>query len=657
VKNIYFVLIIAFLFSLFISGCGGKDKSDLPTDKLVQIAIWEDRREANTQLYDYLSDPDPKVCARAIYTLGLIAPEGISAYIGDLLSDNNAQIRLEAAFIAGLLGDSLSAKKLIPLTSDPELEVRHQAIISLGKVGGQPAITVLNDLIVDTLPKIRAWAAEGLWRAKAEGSIELLNNLTTDSVIAVEWAAVYALRQMADSSSIDKLRFRIRDTIPEIRMEAIRALQILADSGSLIGLSNALAHDKDWRVKANLLSAIRTVGTKKVIRALMNMLNEDEHPLVIELAMSTIAHFKLKTVSPRIRPFLESKNRIVKGATINALAELEGDNLLNTIKDEVPSYDWYIKGKVAQAMTYLKSTQAANMAETLLSDSDPRVRSAALGSLMEIDSVEVIAAVKTALNDPDWGVVATAVDVVSEKKMIQYLDKVTDIYKKSDDNDDLRFGIIYSMEGWIEDSLISEPKVTELLEIALKDNDRTVRNRAIEILKVTGVDRSEMLGLFETNISSGTYGDYYGKYDINPIAEINTEKGQIRIELLYDKAPKTVVNFITLAESGYYDSTIFHRVVPNFVIQGGDPLGNGMGGPGYTIRCEYNRHEYDRGTVGMAHAGKDTGGSQFFICHSAQPHLNGRYTAFGQVVYGMRIVDRILIGDMIENVEIVYPKK
>jgi cyclophilin family peptidyl-prolyl cis-trans isomerase len=97
-------------------------------------------------------------------------------------------------------------------------------------------------------------------------------------------------------------------------------------------------------------------------------------------------------------------------------------------------------------------------------------------------------------------------------------------------------------------------------------------------------------------------------------------------------------------------------VVPSFVIQDGDPTGTGMGGPGYTIRSEFNRKNYERGTVGMAHAGKDTGGSQFFICHSAQPHLNGRYTAFGQVISGMHLGDNLVVGDSLNSVEIIYPE-
>ena len=124
------------------------------------------------------------------------------------------------------------------------------------------------------------------------------------------------------------------------------------------------------------------------------------------------------------------------------------------------------------------------------------------------------------------------------------------------------------------------------------------------------------------------------------------------MELSVLDAPLTVDNFITLARKGYFNGLAIHRVVPDFVVQDGDPRGDGEGGPGYTIRDEINQLPYLRGTVGMALAGRDTGGSQFFITHSPQPHLDSRYTVFGHVVSGMEVVDRIAVGDIVRTVRI-----
>ena len=129
--------------------------------------------------------------------------------------------------------------------------------------------------------------------------------------------------------------------------------------------------------------------------------------------------------------------------------------------------------------------------------------------------------------------------------------------------------------------------------------------------------------------------------------------GEIRIEFLPEDAPKTVENFVTLAKKGFYNGLNFHRVVPDFVVQGGCPKGNGTGGPGYTIKAEFNKQKHVRGTVAMARSQHpDSAGSQFYICYGNTPHLDGQYTVFGKVVSGMELVDRIKQGDKMTSVTI-----
>jgi cyclophilin family peptidyl-prolyl cis-trans isomerase len=133
-------------------------------------------------------------------------------------------------------------------------------------------------------------------------------------------------------------------------------------------------------------------------------------------------------------------------------------------------------------------------------------------------------------------------------------------------------------------------------------------------------------------------------------ADIQTTRGAIVVRLRPDIAPSTVASFVALAKDGYYDETEIHRVVPNFVVQAGDPTGTGLGDPGYSLRCEVSPLPFERGAVGMALSGKDTGGSQFFVTISFQPHLDGNYTLFGEVVEGMDVVDLIEEGDAILSV-------
>ncbi len=139
-------------------------------------------------------------------------------------------------------------------------------------------------------------------------------------------------------------------------------------------------------------------------------------------------------------------------------------------------------------------------------------------------------------------------------------------------------------------------------------------------------------------------------------ATIKTAKGDMTVEFFDTDAPLTVANFCKLAKSGFYDGLTFHRVLPNFVIQGGCPKGTGTGGPGWTIKCETSggNQRHDRGVLSMAHAGTDTGGSQFFVCHSREgtAHLDRKHTCFGKVTKGVEVVDKIKAGDKIVSIEV-----
>ena len=140
-------------------------------------------------------------------------------------------------------------------------------------------------------------------------------------------------------------------------------------------------------------------------------------------------------------------------------------------------------------------------------------------------------------------------------------------------------------------------------------------------------------------------------------AIIHTEKGDMKVEFYHDDAPKTVENFISLIEKGFYNGLTFHRVLPDFVIQGGCPDGTGAGGPGYSIDCELagGNQFHDKGVLSMAHAGRNTGGSQFFICHSRNntSHLDRNHTCFGKVIEGLEVIEAVAGGDKINSIEIV----
>jgi cyclophilin family peptidyl-prolyl cis-trans isomerase len=198
----------------------------------------------------------------------------------------------------------------------------------------------------------------------------------------------------------------------------------------------------------------------------------------------------------------------------------------------------------------------------------------------------------------------------------------------------------------------TEPAIAAI-KTALKDRDQLVRRHAVSLLRqLDAGDFSEAIGTVQTGRTAAFYQRVVSASQQKLFATITTAKGVIKLELYPQDAPLTVNNFVTLARRGYFNGLAFHRVVPNFVIQGGDPRGTGDGGPGYAIRCEINMRPYGRGALGMALSGKDTGGSQWFITHAPQPHLDGGYTVFGQVVAGMNVVDRIARDDVMQRVVI-----
>ena len=194
--------------------------------------------------------------------------------------------------------------------------------------------------------------------------------------------------------------------------------------------------------------------------------------------------------------------------------------------------------------------------------------------------------------------------------------------------------------------------IVEVIESLATGADFLVRRAAVAELEALGSPRID-IGAVETNKEPDAYRLVVQRTREARRVILETDRGEVSLRLDCPRAPLTCLNFLQLAGQGFYDGLVFHRVVPDFVVQAGDPRADGWGGPGYTIRDEINRLRYDRGVVGMALSGPDTGGSQFFVTLSPQPHLDGGYTAFGVVETGMDVLDRIVQGDRIVRVTVV----
>jgi cyclophilin family peptidyl-prolyl cis-trans isomerase len=201
--------------------------------------------------------------------------------------------------------------------------------------------------------------------------------------------------------------------------------------------------------------------------------------------------------------------------------------------------------------------------------------------------------------------------------------------------------------------VIRDQRFVPTLEKALTDPDKTVAVVAAEALRlITGKDYSARVPKSTKALHTDYDWPLLESVTASTKVVLVTSKGTITLQLLKEEAPFTVISFVKLARKRFYDGLQFHRVVPNFVMQGGDPRGDGWGGPGYAIRTEISFAQFDRGAVGVASAGKDTEGCQFFITHVPTPHLDGRYTVFARVIEGQEIVDRIQIGDTIRKVTV-----
>jgi cyclophilin family peptidyl-prolyl cis-trans isomerase len=292
-------------------------------------------------------------------------------------------------------------------------------------------------------------------------------------------------------------------------------------------------------------------------------------------------------------------------------------------------------------------------------DADARVREAAYGAIAPPAGLPledtVHALLVSGLRDPDFYVRATVIGAMADRPSAADLSAVLTSYNLAtrDSANDARLAAIqYVGALWKKDSASLNATWRQHLAQTPVPGDPLERaaGKAFPVWATwSSVPATpKPIAWYEGVVRAVVMPVYAGK-TVN--ATINTVRGPIRLELFGADAPITVWNFLSLARSGYYRNTRFHRVVPNFVAQDGDPRDDGNGGPGYAIRDEMNRHRYERGAVGMALSGPDTGGSQYFITHSPQPHLDGHYTVFGRVVRGFDVLDKIVQGDLITKVD------
>jgi len=636
------------------------------------------------------TDSEPGVRAMAAFALG----ETESAAAGDaLLAELEKSQQASKARSIEALGKITAALpptdearrksfgKVIYEALDFEAKRRSQPDTEMILLGLTAALRarpegvgkVIAEFLTYGDPRIRADAANALARLRArDGNEQLRKILTTDPDPIVRANAARVLGATTDKEAFEplvKLANEVQDS--RVRVSAVRALAALKDQESRV--ANSLAKLWCQRLllqKGKMLYHQRDPDCLDLVTALGRVFQGTDDKDILGKLDGWRFDFDFNGAPPEVEL---AKVRISPGAYLATSPDETGAK--RKVEGIILS-SWRVASSLAQALGEVvalpESTkdkkQLVAKAEVLLRSTLDYLHSNVTGNKEDDwqpqyalpDVLRAFAAFKTNdldvvlkkhLSDPDVVVRATAAeslaDLPAAEANTRALAAALPVALAERDSNDAALAIVDALGKQ------KNQEANEALKSALDSSDHLVRRRAVAVLKANGEgDFFARIGTVKTRNSTADYRRALGRIGKTVHATVKTDKGSFIIELLPEEAPLTVDNFVQLSKRGYFKDVSFHRVVRNFVIQGGDPRGDGNGGPGYSIRCEVNQVSYERGAVGMALSGKDTGGSQWFVTHSPQPHLDGGYTVFGKVIKGMDVVDGIIRGDVIRLVVI-----
>ncbi|HMR39526.1 MAG TPA: peptidylprolyl isomerase [Ignavibacteria bacterium] len=549
-------------------------------------------------------------------------------------------------------------------------------------------------------------AGFALRKIKNENSVDALKKLAYTEDTITQRNVAFALWRTGDRDLLEQAKQEIynlaesNDT--QTRMWAFNAMGKLQDKQLLMYTLESYGSEQDWRVKVNMLNFILnydkdSIGdmVNQVYTVIVDGLG-DENELISLTGLNVLGNFfrdinksgneKLRSLSKRMsEEFIYSFDSLRpkdllswrrKEALANSMSLIFRDESKDVLFRAYENTDDYkFKAGIVRAFGNFENGEIYKEVRELISNDvqnynkkNPNIEGMMIGSeelaelyrgfvemLLNLDekvgaddqnTIRLIFTEFAGSKDPV--ITDVCLNGLRDSLYMKYRDEtisvlIFDYNELESPRDDL----IKQMYLDAMSELHNAETDKILKEILKSDNYELVKASADALEKSTGTKY-----MFEAEPRYDFDWEYLEGLKNKTSVTIITNKGNIKIELLPDVAPFTVMNFLKLSEKNYYDGTIFHRVVPNFVIQGGDPTGTGYGGPGYSIRGEYSPLTYEEGMVGMASSGKDTEGSQFFITHSATPRLDGRYTIFGKVTEGMDVVDKILVGDNIEDVVI-----
>ncbi len=633
--------------------------------KILQI---EDRRQYYAPLVDWgIHHPNALHRARMALALGRIGPQtfvdvnnnglrdegerqaGVAQLV-TLVHDPDANVRATAAFALGQIGDPASIDALLQFANDADGDVGGEAVEALSKLAAKLPLARYTAFTTAQVPEgIRARAVRFLFRFKSDDASAIAADALASPSPRIREEATYALARRAYAAARPRLELLINEPNPQTRANVMSALGRIAAPESLPLLIEALRDPHPW-VRTNAVVSIARLAAKDrktLERQEMNQdalrvleLLDDPDPGTRASSIDTLGYYAVHSEPARRRLLDVASNgsRWDRELAAGAIAKNLGDEKL--LPAELSGW---AKVRVLEAASAVSDA----VRERYAKDADPLVRAQALATIADDHIDANLPLIRAALDDPDVIVRGYAIGAYAKSHDPNKLAalRAAETRARSDKQNDARLSAIGSLAE------IDYPERESVLRAQLADNDPVVRRIAADAIEQKlkkprpqytplPVTRTDYAQIVEWSHHPHT-------------ATIHMTRGNITVALLTQDAPVTTWNFAQLARAKYFDNSSFMRVVPNFVIQGGDPRNDMEGGPGYAIRDEINLQKYTRAAVGMALSGPDTGGSQFFITHSPQPHLDGGYTIFGRVTAGMTaVVDQTERGDRVETIAI-----
>ncbi len=603
-----------------------------------------------------LSYDDSDLIKAAARTCGIVQDDRFRYRLSGLCGNTDKAIREAAIFALGEIKDTTALNSLAAVLHTEDLDSRLMAIEALGKIGDRKAAPFIQPLLKKSDGESYE-AALALWRIADSSSVGDLRLLAARASGKALYGAVYSMFRLAPDSCVSQFVkvFENPKSGDSAYIEtAAIAARGLGSNGDTIVILNVFENYFDILGRPAKIELIRSLGRVGVgVVGLEQVLdNTDDNGLkrVLILSLGQIGNAKSRKV---VEKYLHDPSLQVQLAAISALPEVNKSSPTNTLIKLKSSGKWQVRAEVARSLGKVKSNRSLKQLRLMLEDGDDRVKAAVIKGLGNYPVNRNIDIIKAALNGSDDTVVkSVAADVLGSSENSRALEILIETAGRNIETEDVDFArsLVSAIGNFIDTTEIGITAINTIKKF-LNHKNRIVRQDACAALKKNAPENFNP-GIFDVDFDEDDLKNLRDLKKLGVVAVIETGRGVIKLKLEPEMALGTAANFIKLAERGFYDDLTFHRVVQNFVAQGGCPREDGWGGPGYTIREEINPLRFKRGTIGMATSGRDTGGSQFFICLSDQPHLDGRYTAFGQVIEGWDVLDKIEIGDQILSINI-----